>query len=97
MLERQESTTRAQDAFCLAHRLTVVGDGTERKRADDRVEVLVGKVKGLGVADPKIRLAPQLLRSLSGDLKHWLTQVDAGQTDALRVILKVSSRSDADL
>ena len=40
MLQQQESSTWTENAAYFTDRLPVIRDGTERKRADDRIEVI---------------------------------------------------------
>jgi hypothetical protein len=79
------------------HRAAVVGNRAEREGEEDAVEAGVGEVEGLGVAEAKVCLAAEFLRSQFGDLQHLRTQLDPGERDIVGVVGQVAAGPDSDL
>jgi hypothetical protein len=97
MLHQEQLSARAENPVRFAHRAPVVGDRAERKGENHGVEARIGKLEGLGIADSKVDLAPELVRSLTSEFEHWGAEIDAGQAHIRRIVGKVPARTDADV
>src|SRR5262249_40595890 len=85
-VEDQELTAWPEHSSHLLCRTSWIGNGRHEQCCSHGLELLVGKVETLGVADLQINVEVQLLRALFGDGEHGWAQIDAGERQVGRVM-----------
>jgi hypothetical protein len=71
VFEQHQPPAGAQDAMRLGHGSAVVRDRAQAERDDHGVEAVVLELQGLGVADPQVDVAPELLARLVAISSIW--------------------------
>jgi hypothetical protein len=72
-------------------------DRTERQRADDGVEGLIGKLEGLNVPESQVDLQTELAGSAGGDVQHVRAELHGGQAHIGGIEREVPARAGRDL
>src|SRR5207249_901692 len=97
VFEDDEPAAGTEQPPDLSDRRALVRDGAQRERGYDRVESIVGKLQGLGVAEAEVDLAAELGGALAGEVEHLGAEVDPDETDPFRIEAEVPAGSDGDL
>src|SRR6266542_3697615 len=97
VLQEQQPPSRPENPRRLGHRLAVVLDRTQRQRADDCIESLIGKLQGLSVPEPQINIPAQLAGSPDCDVQHLRAELQRGQAHIGGIEGEVPARAGRDL
>jgi hypothetical protein len=97
VFEQDQPTARTEHAPRLLERTTVVRNGAEGERADDRIEAFARKFEVLCIAHVEVDPAAECLRTGSSDLEHRRADIHGCQARLRLVVREISPRPDGNL